>query len=153
MRYRLAVIMIAAALLASGCICRGPEAGNNVDMAPIDEALVNGPVFIEFGATWCSWCAVQAPIIEELKAEYPNVTFMYVDIDQNGALADAFYVSSVPWMVVIVNKTGNGSYSYADASGQISESRASSAIVGYHEKPVLKKALDAAVQEPVSENF
>jgi len=35
MRYRLAVIMIAAALLASGCICRGPGAADKVDMAPI----------------------------------------------------------------------------------------------------------------------
>ncbi len=146
MRIRLAVILIAASLLVSGCICCG---GQNADysaaMAPVDAALVTGPVFIEFGAEWCSWCTVQAPIIEELKAEYPNVTFMSVDIDKNGSLADAFYVSSVPQMNVIVNKTGNGSYIYADVSGRMTESRRSSAIVGYHEKPDLKNVLDAAV--------
>ncbi|BAI62249.1 conserved hypothetical protein [Methanocella paludicola SANAE] len=146
MRYRLAVILIAAALLVSGCICcGGQEADHSAAMAPIDSALVNGPVFVEFGAEWCSWCTVEAPIIEELKAEYSNVTFMEVDIDENGTLADAFYVSSVPQMNVIVNKTQNGSYLYADVSGRITESRRSSAIIGYHERPNLKKALDAAV--------
>lgn len=147
MKSRLIIVIIVLSLLASGCICCGQKADNSAAMAPVDAALVTGPVFVEFGAEWCSWCTVEAPVIEELKAEYPNVTFMEVDIDKNGTLADAFYVSSVPQMNVIVNKTQNGSYLYADVSGRITESRRSSAIVGYREEPELKKALDAAVSK------
>lgn len=147
MKSHFIVLLIALSLLVSGCICCGQEPDYSAAMAPVDDALLAGPVFIEFGAEWCSWCTVQAPIIEELKAEYPNVTFMEVDIDRNGALADAFSVSSVPRMSVIVNKSQNGSYTYADVSGRITDDRGSSVIVGYHEKPDLKIALDAAVSK------
>lgn len=147
MKSHFIVIIIAMSLLVSGCICCGQEPDYSAVMAPIDEALLAGPVFIEFGAPWCSWCTAEEPIIEELKAEYPNVTFMAVNIDENGRLADAFYVSSVPRMSVIVNKSQNGSYMYADVSGRITDNRGSSVIVGYHEKPDLKIALDAAVSK------
>jgi thiol-disulfide isomerase/thioredoxin len=135
--------MIIAAISAAGCSAfRG---SGPADMTAIDAALEKGPVFIEFGAEWCGWCEVQQPIVEELMAEYPGVTFMDIDVDRNASLADAFYVNGIPQMNVIVNKSSNGTYQYVDVDGQATGDRKKSAIVGYHEKPDLKKALDAAV--------
>lgn len=137
------IVMIIAAISAAGCsVFRG---SGPADMTAIDAALEKGPVFIEFGAEWCGWCEVQQPIVEELMAEYPGVTFMDIDVDRNASLADAFYVNGIPQMNVIVNKSSNGTYQYVDVDGLATGDRKKSAIVGYHEKPDLKKALDAAV--------
>ncbi len=147
MNKRLILLVVMMALLASGCVVSGPKAGNSdAAMAGIDAALAKGPVFVDFGAPWCGWCTKEEPIIEELKAEYPGVTFIAVDVDENTTLADAFYVNGIPQMDVIVEKNADGSYLYADVSGRTTNSRKASAIVGYREKPELKTALDAAVK-------
>lgn len=143
-----AIILILLVALLSGCVsgCQTGGAGSGEAMAGIDDALASGPVFVDFGAPWCTWCTQEEPIIEELKTEYPGVTFIEVNVDENVTLSDAFYVGGIPQMNVIVKKNPDGSYLYADVSGATTDSRRASAIVGYHEKPDLKKALDAAVK-------
>ncbi|HTY92224.1 MAG TPA: thioredoxin family protein [Methanocella sp.] len=143
-----ALILIMLAALMTGCVSGGQNgsAGSDGALAGIDAALDSGPVFVDFGAPWCTWCTQEEPIIEELKAEYPGVTFIGVNIDENGTLADAFYVDGIPQMDVVVKKNSDGSYLYADVSGSTTANRRASAIIGYHEKADLEKALDAAVK-------
>jgi thioredoxin 1 len=121
-----------------------PQDGST-SMEEIDAALESGPVFIEFGASWCQWCTVQKPIVEELSGDYPGITFMDVDVDENGSLADAFYVNGIPQMDLIVKKGPDGSYLYVDINGMCTGDRKKSAIIGYTEKEALRTALDAAV--------
>jgi thioredoxin len=138
--------LILAALSAGGCVL-GTHADRSAETAAaIDAALADGPVLIDFGASWCSWCTKEKPILEELSLEYSNVTFIDVDVDENGSIADAYYVSGIPQMNVIVRKNADGSYLYADISGQTTDDRKASAIVGYTEMPDLKKTLDAAIK-------
>jgi thiol-disulfide isomerase/thioredoxin len=137
--------VVVLAVLAAGCATPKAPAGHDSIMKDIDAALLKGPVFVEFGAPWCSWCSLQKLLVEEIAKDYPGVTFMDVNTDENGALAKAFYVGGIPQMNVIVKKNPDGSYLYAAVDGSTTGDRKRSAIVGYTEKPELKKALDAAV--------
>lgn len=114
-------------------------------MQLIDSALPNGPVFLEFYTTGCEYCQQQKPIIDQLRSEYPGVTFLEVNAMDNKDLAKAFMVASVPQMDVIVKKNPDGSYVYATLSGSITGDRQGSRIIGFTEKSALKTAIDAAL--------
>ena len=149
MQRSLAILLLAILIaLVAGCVACPPvkpQEGSG-PMKAIDAALEKGPVFIEFGAPWCSWCTLQKPIVEELSGEYPGVSFIDVNTDENASLADAFYVNGIPQMNLIVRKDPDGSYLYVDIAGKTTNDRKKSAIVGYTEKAALKTALDAAVR-------
>ena len=60
------------------------------------------PVFVMFGADWCSYCVKQKPIVEELKSEYGDrVRFEILDADKETELKKAFGVRGIPAMFVL----------------------------------------------------
>jgi thiol-disulfide isomerase/thioredoxin len=147
-QYVASIILVLLIALVAGCVAcpQLKPRDNSGPMQGIDAALERGPVFIEFGATWCGWCTLQKPIVEELSSEYPGVSFIDVDVDENASLADAFYVNGVPQMNLIVKKNPDGSYLYVDIDGKTMNDRKNSAIIGYTEKDALKTALDGAMR-------
>jgi thioredoxin 1 len=113
-------------------------------MGEIDSALASGPVVMELGASWCDWCQKQKPVLSSLAGEYPGVAFLYVDVDQSKSLKDAFYVSSIPQLEIIVKKNPDGSYLYIDPSGATTTDKSRSRIVGYQEAGALRPLINAA---------
>jgi thioredoxin 1 len=138
------VIIAVLAVAMAGC-ASSPETPSGGKTGEIDAALQHGPVFVEFGAAWCEWCEKEKPVTEALSAEYHSITFVDVDVDVNGTLADEFYVDGIPQMNVIVRKNANGSYLFIDPGGKTTTDRFQSRIVGYQERDQLKPLLDAAV--------
>lgn len=66
-----------------------------------EEVLKSGqPVLIDFWATWCGPCQMQAPIIEELAEERTDVKVAKIDIDQEADLAMKYRVMSIPTLMV-----------------------------------------------------
>ena len=60
------------------------------------------PVLIDFWASWCGPCMMQAPIIEEIADEYDGrVKVGSVNVDEQPELAAAFRVESIPMLVVV----------------------------------------------------
>ncbi len=114
-------------------------------MGEIDAALQKGPVFVEFGAPWCHWCDEEKPVVRALSSDYGSVTFVDVDVDVNGTLADEFYVDGIPQLEIIVRKNPDGSYLYIDPRGNATTDRFQSRIVGFRERDQLRPLLDAAV--------
>jgi thioredoxin 1 len=60
---------------------------------------------MDFYADWCGPCKTQDPILEELEADYGEVEFEKVDVDQNQDVANQYSVRSLPTLV-IENDTG-----------------------------------------------
>lgn len=57
-----------------------------------------------FTAEWCSPCRALAPIIEEMKSEYPDVSFETIDVDENPDAVSEYGIRGIP--VVIVQRDG-----------------------------------------------
>lgn len=62
------------------------------------------PVIIDFHATWCGPCKMQAPILSELKADLADkVKIIKIDVDQNQSLAGQLGISGVPTLIIYQN--------------------------------------------------
>ena len=61
------------------------------------------PVLVDFWATGCGPCQMQAPILEELAKERDDVIIAKVDVDQNPNLAQKYRVMSIPMLAVFKN--------------------------------------------------
>lgn len=59
------------------------------------------PTLVDFFATWCGPCRMQAPILEDVKKKVGDAAnIVKVDIDQNNALAAQYNVRSVPTLIL-----------------------------------------------------
>ncbi len=62
------------------------------------------PTLVDFYATWCGPCKVQAPILEKVKEAVGDAaTIIKVDVDANQALAQEYRVQSIPTLILFQN--------------------------------------------------
>ena len=54
---------------------------------------------INFWAPWCGPCRMQGPILEDFEENHDNVTVYKVNVDEEGALAQAFSIMSIPTLI------------------------------------------------------
>ena len=84
-----------------------------------------GPVVVDFWATWCGPCMMLAPVMQELDGEMPGIKFCKVNVDDERDLAMEFQIDSIPTLLCV-------------KGGHVVRR-----LVGYREKDVLKKELEA----------
>ena len=63
----------------------------------------NETVVIDFYADWCGPCRALGPIVEKVADEFKNVQFGKVNVDDEPELANKFGVTSIPFVVKVVN--------------------------------------------------
>jgi thioredoxin len=89
-----------------------------------DAVTGEGVTLVDFWATWCGPCRMQAPVLEQLDAELGgSVKVCKVDVDEQPALARRFRVMSIPMLI-------------AFKDGQVKQTR-----VGYQDLESLKDML------------
>ena len=76
----------------------------NATDANFESEVLNaqGPVVVDFSATWCGPCKKLEPIVTELAADFGDkVKVVKVDVDQAPQAAARFSVLSVPTVLVM----------------------------------------------------
>lgn len=71
------------------------------DSKSFNEAIASGTTLVDFWATWCGPCRMQAPILEAFEAEMgATVKVGKVDVDEEPAIAHRFNIFSIPTIIV-----------------------------------------------------
>ena len=86
----------------------------------------NLPAMVDFFATWCGPCRMQAPILDQLSEEYDEDEFRIVkmDVDENPQTPQQFGIMSIPTLLL-------------KKDGQVVEK-----AVGVHSKEQLRQMID-----------
>lgn len=59
------------------------------------------PVLVDFYATWCGPCKIQAPILSELKQKVGEMaSVVKIDVDKYPGVAAQFQVQGVPTLIL-----------------------------------------------------
>ena len=73
----------------------------NVTSDKVKELQSQGnKVLVDYWAKWCGPCKSLIPRLEILEKQYPNVTFVKVDVDENMDAALDMGIRSVPTVIV-----------------------------------------------------
>ncbi|MGT2755995.1 thioredoxin [Streptococcus ovuberis] len=69
--------------------------------ATFAQETAEGLVLIDFWATWCGPCRMQAPILEQLSQEFDesDLKILKMDVDENPATAREFGIMSIPTLL------------------------------------------------------
>jgi thioredoxin 1 len=73
-----------------------------LDDSCFDEVLAaaKGPVLVEFTATWCGPCRMQATVLEGVASKNPGLSIGAVDVDDYPELAARYGVRGMPTLIV-----------------------------------------------------
>ena len=71
-----------------------------------DQANESHPLMlIDFWAQWCGPCKAFGKILLEITQDYPDIYFASVNVEEEKTLAEEFAVRSIPFVMIIKNRT------------------------------------------------
>ena len=84
------------------------------------------PTLVDFFATWCGPCKMQAPILEQVKSKFGDaVNVIKIDVDRNPELSARYRVQSIPTLFLFKEGEavwrGNGLHQAAQLEEKLNE--------------------------------
>lgn len=71
-----------------------------------DNALeLHETIVVDFWAEWCGPCKIFGKVMSEVERDYKDVFFASVNVAIEKALAEEFAVRSIPFVMIIKNRT------------------------------------------------
>ncbi len=71
-----------------------------------DQTIESHPlVLIDFWAQWCGPCKAFGKTLLDITKDYPDIYFASVNVEEEKALAEEFAVRSIPFVMIIKNRT------------------------------------------------
>lgn len=61
----------------------------------------NGMFVIKFGAEWCGPCKAMNKVLDKVRAEFVDIKFFNLDVDNSPDLAQKYKVRSIPTVIFI----------------------------------------------------
>jgi thioredoxin len=99
-----------------------------LDGTNFDETIAHGVVLVDFYATWCSYCVMQAPILEDVAEQVQGIAQVAkLDFDEARRVAQAYGVTAIPTLIVFKD-------------GEVFER-----FVGLTQAPILVAAIERAL--------
>ena len=94
-------------------------------------SLISGKKLVaaDFWAPWCPYCMRLKPIFESIASKYPDITFVKINVDEQGSLASRYGIRGIPVIKFFC------------------EGREVSEIVGYVPQNELEKRISAISSE------
>lgn len=63
--------------------------------------ISTGICALKFGAVWCAPCKALEPKLAKIEAEFPDISFYSVSVDDNPGLAKQYKIRSVPTVILL----------------------------------------------------
>ena len=70
-----------------------------------EQFIQSGTAVVDFYADWCGPCRMLAPALEQIADEHPEIRVGKLNVDEAGALAARFGISSIPFVAKFENGT------------------------------------------------
>lgn len=81
----------------------------------------NDLVVADFYADWCMPCKMLSPILDEVACDYPQITFVKVNVDQNEDLARKYKIDFIPNVIAFRNASRKDSFTGVKTKEQLKE--------------------------------
>ena len=60
-------------------------------------------VVVDFYANWCGPCKMLRPNLEEIASQYPEISFVSIDVDKEDELSREYGIYSIPCLILFKN--------------------------------------------------
>lgn len=76
----------------------------NITSQQLEELISNKEtILVDYWAKWCGPCKTLIPRLESFEAQYPNVKFVKVDVDENQDHAVEAGIRGIPTIIIMQN--------------------------------------------------
>ncbi len=98
------LILPVAAFFATGSSLPTSKYVVKATDSTFDSIVSNGVVIVDFWATWCRPCRMQAPILDDIAREmHGKVIVAKLNVDRNRVTSAKYSVRSIPTMIIFKN--------------------------------------------------